>query len=818
MDDRKPSDKVTMNRGQILIFKDDLTVQRVLQYLIRPSRRWLTAVLAGVSAYAAGNDALYEQAQSLIRRTEGTIFRETVAPTWRPDNRSFWYRVSTGPGAQEFVLVDATTGQIRRAASRRELGLPEGARVATSTQRSLEPKRTTRTGENTTFRVKNTSADPVEVYWVNQAGERRSYGRVAPASTREFSTYAGHVWLLSDPRGNPLGIFEATSAGLEVEADGRPVPAEAPRPTSEQSKPPGRSPDGQWAIRFKQHNVLLVAANGETAPLTTDGTAQQPYRGPIHWAPDSQHCVVLSVREVPRREVTVVESSPRSQLQPKLLKYDYFKPGDDLPRARPTLISVADRKLVVIPDDQFPHAFSETGTLDLRWSPRSDEFYLNYNQRGHQLYRILAVHATSGRVRPVVEERSNTFIEWREKTWREWLDATGELLWMSERDGWTHLWLCDATHGTVKHQVTRGEWVVRQVLKVDAGQRQVWFLAGGVRTSDEPYYRQLCRVNLDGSGFIQLTQGEGDHTVEFSPDRRFFIARWSRVDQPTVTELRRSDDGKLICELERTDISRLLTSGWTTPERLVAKGRDGKTDIYGLLIKPSHFDPAKKYPVVEEVYAGPHGYFVPKSFGRLLRQHVLAELGFIVVQADGMGTDDRGKRFHETCWKNLADAGFPDRIAWIKAAAQTRPWMDLARVGIYGGSAGGQSALRALIDHHDFYHVAVADCGCHDNRMDKIWWNEQWLGWPVDEAYLRCSNVEQAARMQGKLLLLVGELDTNVDPASTLQVVHALQKAGKSFEFMPIMGTGHGAAETPYGSLRRMDFLARHLLPHEAQP
>jgi dipeptidyl aminopeptidase/acylaminoacyl peptidase len=418
----------------------------------------------------------------------------------------------------------------------------------------------------------------------------------------------------------------------------------------------------------------------------------------------------------------------------------------------------------------------------------------------------------------VVEERSTTFIEWGGKTWREWLDATGELLWMSERDGWTHLWLCDATHGTVKHQVTRGEWVVRQVLKVDAEQRQVWFLAGGVRASDEPYYRQLCRVNLDGSGFIQLTQGEGDHTVEFSPDRRFFIARWSRVDQPTVTELRRSDDGKLICELERADISRLLAAGWTTPERLVAKGRDGKTDIYGLLIKPSHFDPAKKYPVVEEVYAGPHGYFVPKSFGRLLRQHVLAELGFIVVQADGMGTDDRGKRFHETCWKNLADSGFPDRIAWIKAAAQTRPWMDLARVGIYGGSAGGQSALRALIDHHDFYHVAVADCGCHDNRMDKIWWNEQWLGWPVDEAYLRSSNVEQAARMQGKLLLLVGELDTNVDPASTLQVVHALQKAGKSFEFMPIMGTGHGAAETPYGSLRRMDFLARHLLPHQAQP
>ena len=225
----------------------------------------------------------------------------------------------------------------------------------------------------------------------------------------------------------------------------------------------------------------------------------------------------------------------------------------------------------------------------------------------------------------------------------------------------------------------------------------------------------------------------------------------------------------------------------------------------------SNFDSNKKYPVVEEVYAGPHGTFTPKAFGRLMRQHVLADLGFIVVQSDGMGTDERGKRFHEICWKNLEDAGFPDRIAWMKAAATTRPWMDLTRVGIYGGSAGGQTAMRALIDHHDFYHVAVADCGCHDNRMDKIWWNEQWLGWPLDESYIRSSNVEHAAKMEGKLLLIVGELDKNVDPASTMQVVNALQKAGKDFEFMPIMGTGHGAAETPYGSRLRMDFLVRNL-------
>jgi dipeptidyl aminopeptidase/acylaminoacyl peptidase len=191
----------------------------------------------------------------------------------------------------------------------------------------------------------------------------------------------------------------------------------------------------------------------------------------------------------------------------------------------------------------------------------------------------------------------------------------------------------------------------------------------------------------------------------------------------------------------------------------------------------------------------------------------IADEGFIVVKIDGMGTNHRGKAFHDVAWKNLKDAGFPDRLAWIREAAELRPWMDLTRVGIYGGSAGGQSAMRAVLDHHDFYKVAVADCGCHDNRMDKIWWNEQWMGWPVDESYARSSNADDAHKLGGKLLLIVGGLDDNVDPASTTQVVAALQKAGKEFEYMPIIGVGHGAAETAYGSKVRLEFLKRHLRP-----
>jgi dipeptidyl-peptidase-4 len=251
------------------------------------------------------------------------------------------------------------------------------------------------------------------------------------------------------------------------------------------------------------------------------------------------------------------------------------------------------------------------------------------------------------------------------------------------------------------------------------------------------------------------------------------------------------------------------------PERFVSKGRDGTTDIYGVIVRPSNFDVARKYPVIENIYAGPQGAFVPKNFRPLHFMQEMAELGFIVVQMDGMGTSFRSKKFQDVCWKNLADAGFPDRILWIKSAAAKHPEMDLTRIGIYGGSAGGQNSMRAMLDHGDFYKVCVSDCGCHDNRMDKIWWNEQWMGWPVDASYERNSNVTDAHKLQGKLLLMVGEMDRNVDPASTMQVVNALVKANKDFDLLITPGSGHGSAESPYGKRRRADYFVRNLLGKE---
>jgi dipeptidyl aminopeptidase/acylaminoacyl peptidase len=321
----------------------------------------------------------------------------------------------------------------------------------------------------------------------------------------------------------------------------------------------------------------------------------------------------------------------------------------------------------------------------------------------------------------------------------------------------------------------------------------------------------LIRVDFDGKNLTRLTAGDGDHEWTWSPDRDFLIDRYSRVDLPPVTVLRDGSTGAQVCALETANASRLFETGWTLPERFVAKGRDGQTDIFGIIIRPTDFDPKASYPVLEAIYAGPHSAFVPKRFGRYTELYRMAELGFIVVKIDGMGTSHRGKAFHDVCWKNLADSGFPDRIAWIRAAAKERAEMDLTRVGIWGGSAGGQSAMQALIAHGDFYHAAVADCGCHDNRVDKIWWNEQWMGWPVDSHYQEQSNVTGADRLQGDLMLIWGELDRNVDPASTMQVIDALVRADKDFEMLVMPGVGHGAAGHPYARRRQADFFVRKL-------
>ena len=331
-------------------------------------------------------------------------------------------------------------------------------------------------------------------------------------------------------------------------------------------------------------------------------------------------------------------------------------------------------------------------------------------------------------------------------------------------------------------------------------------------TEEDPYNIHYYRITLDGKHLVALTPEKANHRATFSREHEAFIDTYSSITQAPVTVLRSAKDGKLIATLEKADISRLEESGWKPAEVFVAPGRDGKTDMWGIIQRPRNFDPSKKYPVIEYIYSGPGSQYVPKDFTPWLYNLAdLAELGFIVVQLDAMTTSYRTLDFEQVCYKNLKDAGFPDRIAWIKAAAARYPYMDISRVGIYGCSAGGQEALGALLFHPEFYKAGYAACGCHDNRMDKIWWNEQWMGYPVDSSYIECSNVENAHRLQGKLMLVVGEMDDNVDPSSSYQVVNALIKANKDFEFILLPGAHHTMGEY-YGEHKRYDFFVKNLL------
>lgn len=587
-----------------------------------------------------------------------------------------------------------------------------------------------------------------------------------------------------------------------------------PEKRRDRSRPTDTSPDGKYSALVRDHKLYLrTSASGEEIVLGEEGKAGDAYEaGRVWWSPDSTRLVAMRTVPAQERKIFIVESSPKDQVQPKLKTLDYLKPGDRIARRRIVLFDVPARKRIEVKDDLFANPWTID---DVRWAADSSRFTFMYNQRGHQALRVVAVDAKSGAASAVIDETSKTFICYSGKFFCRWIGEE-EIVWMSERDGWNHLYLYDAKSGRVKNAITKGEWVVQKVVHLDVEKRQVWFMAGGVRPDQDPYYSHFCRVNLDGSGMTVLTEGDGTHKVLWEPGRANFVDTYSRVDLPPITETRRAEDGKLIGKPEQKDESAALAArGGRWPIRFSAKGRDGQTDIYGIILLPSQFNENKKYPVVEHIYAGPQGFFVPKSFRpRHDRMQDLADRGMIVVQIDGMGTSGRSKAFHDVCYKNLRDGGFPDRILWMKAAAKQVPQMDLTRVGIYGGSAGGQNALAALLWHGDFYKVAVADCGCHDNRMDKVWWNEQWMGYPVDKAYEESSNVVNAAKLRNdaKLLLIVGELDTNVDPASTMQVAAALQKANKRYELLTVVGEGHGAAETPYAARRRTEFLVRELV------
>ncbi|HVU56588.1 MAG TPA: prolyl oligopeptidase family serine peptidase [Puia sp.] len=568
------------------------------------------------------------------------------------------------------------------------------------------------------------------------------------------------------------------------------------------------SPDGKWEGYIEKGNLFMRPVTGGTPiQYTTDGSETTPY-GAMSWSPDSKYLAGFLIHPVKDSSVYFVLSSVPGTTRGQLKGRPYKQPGDPF----------TTFDLFLFPIGPQPTAVRvNTGTIDfpgyapqLHWrydNPR----YFTYEKfdRGHQRFRVIEVDATTGNTRNIVDEKTRTFI-YMARQFTEYPDSTHFLIRTSEKDGWRHLYLVDLTTGN-EQPITKGSWVVRGVDSIDRRKKQIWFSASGINPDEDPYFIHYYRIGFNGKDLVSLTPDKGHHTITFSPDGKYFIDNYSQVNVAPVTKLRRSSDGKEIALLEQADLSYYKTTGVSPPEVFVAKGRDGVTDIWGIVSLPSDLDPTKKYPVLENIYAGPHDSFVPKSFTPYSEMQSLAQLGFIVVMIDGMGTANRSKAFHDVCWQNLADAGFPDRILWIKALAKKYPYVDTTRVGIYGTSAGGQNSVGALLFHPEFYKACVAACGCHDNRVDKQWWNEQWMGYPVGPQYEQQSNVTNAAKLQGNLFLIVGEADTNVPPESTYRVADALIKAGKDFDFLAIPGMDHSDGG-PYGRIKKRNFFVKHLM------
>jgi dipeptidyl aminopeptidase/acylaminoacyl peptidase len=728
-------------------------------------------------------------------RPAAGVYRAQVTPHWFHDNTRFWYRNDLAGGAREFILVDAEAGTRGAAFDHKKLA----AALSKAADKKYKADRLpfdsiefVQDGKAVRFQVGSTT-------WgcdLSSYACSRAEGGAAPAPAPPPAESAEPEALAREESPWPDGPAPDADRG---EA------ALVRRPTGRSD----RATDGAWTASVKDNNVVLRDRDGKETALSKDGTAAAGY-GMLNWSPDSKALVAFRIEPEERKEVYLVESSPRGGGRAKLHTRPYALPGDRFTAYELHLFDPAAGKEIRCDVEKIDFGFPR-----LRWARDGRTFTYQKVDRGHQRFRLIEVDAHTGKSRNLIDETTRTFI-WTAH--REaigvplvtWLEKTDEIVHASERDGWRHLYLIDAKEGKVKNQITKGEYVVRGIDRIDEENRRIEFRASGREAAQDPYFIHHYRVNFDGTGLVALTEGDGNHSIAYSPDRKYLVDTYSRVDLPPVNELRRASDGKLVCRLEEADVSELKTNGWEPPEVFVAKGRDGKTDIWGIIYRPRRLDPNRRYPVLEDIYAGPQGSFVPKTFSAFRRYASLTDLGFIVVKMDGMGTANRSKAFHDVCWHHLEDAGFPDRILWHRAAAEKYPYYDVSRVGIYGTSAGGQNAAGAVIFHGDFYKAAVAACGCHDNRMDKASWNEQWMGYPVGPHYATSSNIDNAAKLRGKLLLIVGEMDTNVPPESTLRLADALIKAGKDFDFLLVPGLGHSNGG-PYGTRKMQDFFVRHL-------
>ncbi|MGE0555512.1 MAG: DPP IV N-terminal domain-containing protein [Gemmatimonadales bacterium] len=729
----------------------------------------------------------YARAERMLGQHTGSLVSGTVLgrPTWLADGRA-WYRVTTA-GGTEYRIVDP--------AKRTREPLFDQTRLAAALSRALD---TTLAAERLPLASVELSAD----------------GRSLTASVRR----------------------------REVACD---LAAYTCRTTEQPTPPPNSSvsPDGKWAAHIRDFDLWATElATGREVRLTNDGIEDFGYAtnnaGWVHrpspvltWSPDSKQIATFQHDGRGVSEMYLVSTNTGA---PKLEAWKYPLPGDSvifrISRVIVDLSAPGGLRMVRLqmPPDAHrstvsDHVACSEGICDVQWYPDGSHLAFISSARDHKAAWFRVADAETGEVRTLFEERSETQIgdaSLTENLWRV-LPASNELIWWSERDNWVHLYLYDLTTGQLKNRITTGDGNVNDVLLVDQKARTIYFTGNGREPGRDPYFSHLYRIGFDGKGLALLTPEDAHHVVTLSSDGRYFIDSYSKPDVPPVTVLR-DRNGKLVLRLEQADVSRLLATGWKPPTPIRIKARDGVTDIYGLMFTPSSLDSTRKYPIVDYIYPGPQsGSVGPRMFIPSRSDHqALAELGFVVVAIDGMGTPDRSKAFHDAYYGRMGDNTIPDQVAGIRELARRYPFIDLDQVGIWGHSGGGFATASAMFRFPDFFKAGIAESGNHDNRNYEDDWGERYQGLLVREGasdnYAAEANQTYAAQLKGKLLLAHGGMDDNVPPYNTTLVAEALVKAGKDFELLIFPNARHGyGADGAYMMRRRWDFFVKNLLGAE---
>jgi dipeptidyl aminopeptidase/acylaminoacyl peptidase len=773
---------------------------------------WLALLIVAAAGGAASAQTVdYQRAERFLNwNTTDLIAGDQVNPSWMQDGNRFWYRNKTG-GGSEFIIVDP----VRNAKG----PLFDHARLAAAMSLAAD-----------------TAFEPHKLPF-------QTFDFADGESAIEFNAVKKRFKCT-------LTSYQCTLGDTLVNRNAYVA-----------------SPDSTLEVFYKDYNLWIRKfGGGDSSALTTDGViwwsygagerspqqqmqnTRTPQRPQVRWSPDSKK---IAVYRNDFRNVEHMHYISYTPQRPRHFSQPYALPGDSVvPVPNIHIIDVTSKKNVPLKIFPTPNLLQLGGSpIDSAWTKDSRKFRFSYLTRASKSMYLVESDAETGAIKVLAKDTSKTWVETNPQGRPSWtVTADGsDVIWWSERDGWPHLWRFDGTAGImtvvstdqsqdgdaagkvnvtttgevkVKNQITAGAWAAGDVYFVDEVRRQIYFTGRG-RENDNLYYAKLYRVGFDGVGLTLITPEEGNHVIRFSPSGRFIVDTYSQIDKPPVTVLRTVPDGRVIRTLETADISRLEAIGWKPAQIFTVKARDNITDLYGLIWFPSNLDPNKKYPVIEYIYPGPQvGSVGQWAFQSGNENKALAELGFVVVQLDHLGTPLRSKAFHDNYYGNFGDNGLPDHIYGVKQLGARYPFMDLDRVGIYGHSGGGFASTDAILRYPDFFKVAVSGAGNHDNRSYNIYWAEKYQGLLTKDSVTKKDNFDGSANktmaknLKGKLLLQHGDMDDNVHPAMTIQVVDELIKANKDFDLVIAPNRGHGLNE-PYFIRRRWDYFVRHLMGAE---